>query len=113
MSIKQTVQVFDLLLQGSFSRMELARRADISPKFVGRVLQEMKAQKLIYVIEYANQTDGRNRVKVFTLGNGVDAAPKKSRTQEERQRRSALRKAALRMQAEIKTTFVGNKGLWQ
>jgi hypothetical protein len=113
MSIKQTVQVFDLLLQGSFSRVELARRAGTSPKFVGRVLQEMKAQKLIYVIAYTNQTDGRNRVKIYALGDEEDAQPIRSQSQEDRSRRSYLKKVAVQKQANIKTTFVGGKGLWQ
>ena len=113
MSIKQTVQIFNLMLQGSFSRLELARRADLNPKFVGRVLQMMKEQKLIYVIDYTNETDGRNRVKIYALGDGVDVEPKPSKTQEARSRKSYIKKVAAQKQANIKTTFVGGKGLWQ
>jgi serine/threonine protein kinase len=112
-SIQQTVQVFGLLLQGSFSRVELARRADLNPKFVGRVLREMKAQKLIYITAYTNQNDGRNRVKVYALGDHEDAQPQLSQPQEYRSRKSYLKKVAAQKQANIKTTFVGGKGLWQ
>ena len=114
MSIKQTVQVLGLLLQGSFSRVELARRIDMNPKFVGRVLQEMKAQKLVYVIAYTNESDGRNRVKIYALGDGEDAVPAASRPQRDRSRKSYLKKLKeAQGTATIKTTFVGNKGLWQ
>lgn len=113
MSIKHTVQIFDMLLQGSFSRVQLAERIGITPKFVGRVLQMMKEQKMIYVIGYTNETDGRNRVKVHALGDGVDATPTPSKTQRDRSRKSYVRKLAAQKQVNIKTTFVGGKGLWQ
>jgi DNA-binding IclR family transcriptional regulator len=113
MSIQQAVQVFNVLMQGSFSRAELARRADVNPKFAGRVLQMMKEQKMIYVIDYSNETDGRNRVKIYALGSGVDAEPKRTQSQEARSRKSYLRKVAAQKQANVKTTFVGGKGLWQ
>jgi hypothetical protein len=113
MSIHKTVKIYKLLMQGSFSRVELARRSDCCPKFVGRVLQEMKAQKMIYVIDYTNETDGRNRVKLYTMGDGEDAEPKRTKTQAARSRRSYLRKVAAQKQSNIKTTFVGGKGLWQ
>lgn len=113
MSITQTVQIFDLLMQGPHSRIELALRSEATPKFVGKVLQEMKARKMIYVISYTNETDGRNRVKIYSMGDGVDAEPKRSRSQEERSRRSYLRKVAAQKQANIKTIFAGGKGLWQ
>jgi len=113
MSIKQAVQVFSVLMQGSFSRVELARRADVTPKFAGRLLQTMKEQKMVYVIDYSNETDGRNRVKIYAMGDGVDAKPRATQSQEERSRKSYLRKVAAKKQANIKTTFVGGKGLWQ
>ena len=113
MSIQQAVQVFNALMQGSLSRVELARRADVTPKFAGRVLQMMKEQKMVYVIDYTNDTDGRNRVKLYALGDEEDAKPKRTQSQEDRSRRSYLKKVAVRKQANIKTTFVGGKGLWQ
>jgi hypothetical protein len=113
MSIQQAVQVFNVLMQGSFSRVELARRADVTPKFAGRVLQTMKEQKMIYVIDYTNEADGRNRVKIYALGSGVDAEPKPTQPQAARSRKSYVRKVAARKQANIKTAFVGGKGLWQ
>jgi hypothetical protein len=113
MSIKQTVQIFDLLMQGPHSRIELALRSEATPKFVGKVLQEMKAQKMIYVIDYSNETDGRNRVKIYSMGDGVDAEPKRSQTQEDRSRRSYRKRAAAQKQSNIKTTFAGGVSLWQ
>jgi hypothetical protein len=100
-------------MQGSFSRLELAKRSGACPKTVGRVLQEMKAQGLVYVIAYTNATDGRNRVKLYTIGNGEDAEPKSSQSQQDRSRKNYLKKLAAQNQTEIKTTFVGGKGLWQ
>jgi hypothetical protein len=113
MSIQQAVQVFSVLMQGSFSRVELARRADVTPKFAGRLLQTMKKQKMVYVIDYSNETDGRNRVKIYAMGDGVDADPKPTQSQEARSRKSYLRKVTAKKQSNIKTTFVGGKGLWQ
>jgi hypothetical protein len=113
MNIHNTVKIFSSLMQGSFSRLELAKRSGACPKTVGRVLQEMKAQGLIYVIAYANATDGRNRVKLYTIGNGEDAEPKSSQSQEDRSRKSYLNKLAAQKQTQVKTTFVGGKGLWQ
>ena len=113
MSIKQTVQIFGLLMQGPHSRIELAHRSESTPKFAGKVLQELKAQKMIYVIGYSNETDGRNRVKIYSMGYGVDAEPKRSQTQEARSRRSYAKKVAVRKQTNIKTTFAGGVSLWQ
>jgi hypothetical protein len=113
MSIYHTIKICNLLMQGSFSRVELARRADVNPKFAGRVLQMMKEQKMIYVIDYSNESDGRNRVKIYAMGDGVDAEPKPTQSQEARSRRSYVRKVAAQKRANIKTTFVGGKGLWQ
>jgi hypothetical protein len=113
MNIQKTVQIFSLMMQGPFSRLELAKRTNSCPKAVGRVISELKAQRMIYVVGYTNETDGRNRVKIYTLGDGVDAQPLRSQSQENRSRRSYLKKVAVRKQANIKTTFVGGKGLWQ
>jgi DNA-binding IclR family transcriptional regulator len=113
MNIIRTVRVFKILMEASLSQKELARRADWCPKSVGRLLKEMKEQKLIYVIDYTNETDGRNRVKIYALGDGVDAVPRRTQSQEARSRRSYLRKVAEQKRANVKTTFVGSKGLWQ
>ena len=113
MTIEQTVQMFKLMMQGPFSRIELAQRIDANPKSVGKFINEMKAQELIHVAAYTNETDGRNRVKIYALGQGEDAMPKTSQPQQVRSRRSYVRKVQARKQANIKTTFVGGKGLWQ
>ena len=113
MNDKQTALVFKALIDGRASRLELADLSGANPKSVGRLLTEMKAQKLIYVIDYSNGHDGRNRVKIYTLGEGEDAKPQRSKTQEERTRKSDAKKQLARKVARIKTTFVGGKGLWQ
>ena len=113
MNITHSVQVFKALMEGPASRIDLAERTGATPKFVGRVLTELKAQKMIYVLEYSNETDGRNRVKVYTLGDGEDAQPKRSQSQEERSRKSYAKQARARKAAKIKTTFVGGVSLWQ
>jgi hypothetical protein len=113
MNIGDAVQVFKALLQGPHSRIDLARKAQCNPKTVGKMLVELKAQEMIYVIDYSDQTDGRNRVKIYALGQGEDAMPKTSQPQKVRSRRSYVRKVQARKQANIKTTFVGGKGLWQ
>jgi len=113
MKIEEAVQVFKALLQGPHSRLELAQKAQCNPKAVGKMLVEMKAQELIYVIDYSKHTDGRNRVKIYALGEGEDAQPKSSQPQRVRSRRSYVRKVEAQKQANIKTTFVGGKGLWQ
>jgi hypothetical protein len=113
MTIEQTVQMFKLMIQGPFSRIELAQRIDANPKSVGKFINEMKAQELIHVATYTNETDGRNRVKVYMMGDGEDAEPRSTQSQEARSRKSYMRKMEARRRANIKTTFVGGKGLWQ
>ena len=113
MNIEDAVQVFKALLQGPHSRLNLAQKAQCNPKVVGKLLAEMKAQELIYVVDYSNNIDGRNRVKIYALGQGEDAQPKSTQSQQERSRRSYVRKVTAAKQTTIKTTFVGGKGLWQ
>lgn len=112
MNINQAVQVFKALMEGPASRQGLADKTGATPKAVGRMLTELKAQKMIYVIDYKNATDGRNRVKIYSFGDGEDAQPKQSQTQEDRSRRSYLKKKAIRNTFTPKTTFVGGS-LWQ
>ena len=113
MNIVQMVQVVKALMQGPASRLDLAARTGVPPKTVGKLLVELKRQEMIYVVDYSNEVDGRNRVKLYTFGDGEDALPKSTQLQEDRSRKSYMRKVAVQKQANIKTTFVGGKGLWQ
>lgn len=113
MNCQQTAIVFKALLQGPVSRIDLADRADVMPKTVGKLLSELKRQKLIYVIGYVNDTDGRNRVKIYTLGDGEDVSPRNAKPQQERNRKSYLRKVAANNETMPVTTFVGGRSLWQ
>ena len=113
MNIVQMVTIFKALMQGPASRLDLSERTGVPPKTVGKLLTELKAQKMIYVIDYTNEADGRNRVKIYALGQGEDAMPKSSQPQQVRSRRSYVRKVAAQKQANIRTTFVGGKSLWQ
>ena len=111
MNIVQTVSLFKAMLEGPISRNDLARKTNTCPKSAGRMIAEMKAQGMIYVIGYSSESDGRNRVKVYALGDGEDALPERVKTQEERSRKSYAKK---REKAYTpKTTFVGGVGLWQ
>ena len=112
MNIEQAVQVFKALMEGPASRQGLADKTGATPKAVGRMLTEMKKQKMIYVIDYKNATDGRNRVKIYSFGDGEDAQPKQTQSQEDRSRKSYLKKKAIRNTFTPKTTFVGGS-LWQ
>jgi DNA-binding MarR family transcriptional regulator len=111
MNIVQTVSLFKALLEGPLSRNDLARKTNTHPKSAGRILKEMKAQGMVYVICYSHETDGRNRVKVYSLGEGEDALPERVSTQEERSRKSHLKKKEKAYTP--KTTFVGGASLWQ
>lgn len=113
MNIAHMVTVFKALMQGPASRFDLAERTGVQPKTVGKLLTELKAQKMIYIIGYTNETDGRNRVKLYTFGDGEDAQPRQSQPQEERSRRSYVKKVRAIKTARIKTTFIGGKSLWQ
>jgi len=113
MNIEQTVRVIKLLMQSPASRMDIANKTGVAPKAVGRLLAEMKAQKMIYIVDYSNRTDGRNRVKIYALGQGEDAEPRSTQPQQVRSRRNYARKVAAQKQANIKTTFIGGKSLWQ
>lgn len=113
MNIVQMVTVFKALMQGPASRLDLAERTKVPPKTVGKLLTELKAQKMIYVIDYSNESDGRNRVKLYTFGDGEDAQPRQSQPQQERSRKSHAKKVLAIKSAQIKTTFVGGKSLWQ
>ena len=88
MNAAQVVQVFKCLLEAPHSRMGLAERTGATPKMVGRLLTEMKAEGMIYVISYSNERDGRNRVKIYALGDGEDAQPLSAVPQEQRSRKS-------------------------
>lgn len=112
MNIVQIVTVFKALMQGPASRFDLAERTGTPPKTVGKLLTELKAQKMIYVIGYSNDSDGRNRVKLYAFGDGEDAQPVQSKSQEERSRRSYTKKMRAIKSAKIKTTFAGDKPLW-
>ena len=113
MNVKNVAHILKCLTQGPVSRIELANRVGLEPKVIGRLLAELKAQKMIYVIDYTNETDGRNRVKIYTFGEGEDAPPKRTQSQEERSRKSGLRKAQKRKTFTPLTTFAGGKSLWQ
>lgn len=111
MNIVQTVALFKALFEGPLSRNALARKTNTHPKSAGRLIAEMKAQGLIYVIGYTNESDGRNRVKVYALGEGEDALPVRVTTQEERSRKSYLKRKE--KMYTPRTTFVGGVSLWQ
>lgn len=113
MNIVQMVTVFKALMQGPASRFDLAERTGTPPKTVGKLLVELKRQKMIYVIDYTNESDGRNRVKLYTFGDGEDAQPRQSQPQQERSRKSYAKKVRAIKDAKIKTTFVGGVSLWQ
>ena len=113
MNDKQSAQMFRALMDGHASRMQLAELTGANPKSVGRLLAEMRAQKLIYISSYSTEPDGRNRVKMYTIGECEDAKPLRSKTQEERTRKSDAKKKLARQAARIKTTFVGGQSLWQ
>lgn len=113
MNANKTVSLFKAIIEGPFTRIDMAQRIDVNPKSVGRIISELKSQKMIHVIDYTSESDGRNRVKVYALGDGEDAKPKRTQSQEERSRKSYLRKAKKKRDLTIKTTFVGGVSLWQ
>jgi len=113
MTMKKTVAVFEELLKGPSTRCDLALKTDSNPKAVGRILNEMKSRKMIYVIGYTPESDGRNRVKMYSMGDGEDAKPVRATDQEQRSRKSYLKKVQREKSAAIKTTFVGGVSLWQ
>ena len=113
MNIAQMVHVFKELMEMPASRIQLAEKTGANPKAVGKLLNELKAQKMIHVLEYSNETDGRNRVKIYTFGDGEDAQPRTSQSQEARSRKSYAKKVTAIKAARIKTTFVGGVSPWQ
>lgn len=113
MSVEQVVRAFKAILEGPQTRMGLAEKTGVPHKTAGRLLAEMKKQKMIYVIDYTNETDGRNRVKIYALGDGEDAQPRQSQPQEERSRKSYAKRVRAIKAARVKTTFVGGVSLWQ
>lgn len=113
MNIADAVQVFKALMDRPASRLELAKKTQCNPKTVGKLLAEMKAQDLIHIAAYSNQTDGRNRVKIYAFGQGEDAIPRSPQPQQVRSHRSYMKKLSLLKKANIKTTFIGGKSLWQ
>lgn len=113
MNIVQMVTIFKALMQGPASRLDLSERTGVPPKTVGKLLTELKNQKMIYVIDYTNENDGRNRVKLYALGDGEDAQPKDTQPQEVRSRRSYMKKVQSKNSFTPMTTFVGGKSLWQ
>lgn len=112
MNIVQMVTVFKALMQEPSSRFDLAERTGTPPKTVGKLLTELKKQKMIYIIGYTNESDGRNRVKLYTFGEGEDAQPVRAQPQEVRSRRSYVKRVRTIKASRVKTTFVGGKSLW-
>ena len=112
MTMKKTVAVFAELLKGPSTRYDLADKTSSNPKAVGRILNEMKAHKMIYVIGYTPDGDGRNRLKVYSMGDGEDAKPIRAITQEQRSRKSYMRKLQRQKARAVKSTFVGGASLW-
>ena len=113
MTMKKTVAVFAELLKGPATRYDLADKTDSTPKSVGRILNEMKSHKMIYVIGYTPHSDGRNRLKVYSMGDGEDAKPARPTEQEQRSRKSYMRRLQRQKAAAVKTTFAGGVSLWQ
>jgi len=68
---------------------------------------------MIYVIGYTPDGDGRNRLKVYSMGDGEDAKPIRAIEQEQRSRKSYLRKLQRQKALAVKTTFAGGVSLWQ
>jgi DNA-binding transcriptional regulator YhcF (GntR family) len=113
MNIADAVQVFKALMESPASRLDLAKLTKCNPKTIGRLLNEMRAQEMIYVAAYSGQTDGRNRVKIYAFGQGEDAQPRSSQSQAARSRKSYVKKVQAQKAAKIKTTFVKGVPLWQ
>lgn len=113
MNAEQVVCILKALMTAPASRLDLAQKANVTAKAVGKLLVEMKAHKMIYVIGYTNQIDGRNRVKLYVFGDGEDAQPKQSQSQEDRSKRSYAKKMLAKRAFKPMTTFVGGKSLWQ
>ena len=111
MNIKQTVSVFKALMQGPASRLDLAKHIDATPKTINKLLAEMRVQKLIYVIDYTNKNDGRNRIKVYSIGEGADVLPDSSLPQRVRSRKGYINKMKANP-SKPASTFVGGKSLW-
>lgn len=109
MNTGQVVGIFKCLLEAPHSRLSLAEKAGATPKMVGRLLTEMKAEGMIYVISYSNERDGRNRVKIYALGDHEDAQPLSAVPQEQRSRKSYLKKKAIRNPPKTKLMW----SLWQ
>lgn len=109
MNIQHMVQVFKAILEGPQTRIGLAEKTGATPKAVGKMLTELKAQKMIYVISYSNERDGRNRVKIYALGDHEDAQPLSAVPQEQRSRKSYLKKKAIRNPPKTKLMW----SLWQ
>lgn len=112
MNAEQVVCILKALMTAPSSRFDLAERTGTPPKTVGKLLTELKAQKMIYIIGYTNESDGRNRVKLYTFGDGEDAQPVRAQPQEVRSRRSYVKKVRTIKASRVKTTFVGGKSLW-
>jgi hypothetical protein len=112
MNITQAVQAFKALMDGPASRMQLAELTGAHPKVIGKLLTEMKSQGMVYVISYSNETDGRNRVKIYSLGDHEDAKPLRPTSQEERSRKSYSKKMKAIKASRVKTTFIGGN-IWQ
>lgn len=113
MNAEQVVCILKALMTAPSSRLDLARQANVTAKAVGRLLVEMKEHKMIYVIGYTNETDGRNRVKLYVFGDGEDAQPKETQPQKDRSRKSYLKKVQAKNAFTPMTTFAGGVSPWQ
>ena len=108
----KTARLIKALLDGPATRYELCDRADMGHKAVSLMIAALKAEKVIYVIDWQRDKGGRAQKAVYSLGDHADAPRKPTIPQQERSRKGYLRKLERLNACTVKTTFVGG-GLWQ
>lgn len=98
-----------VMLEGPATRYEIAERADLNPKPVGRLIEALRKEGVCYVIDWRRDGMGRAQTAVFSLGNGTDAPRTRPTKQADRSRKSYLNKLAKQSQEQStpRTSFVG------
>lgn len=104
-----------VMLEGPATRYEIAERADLNPKPVGKLIEALKKEGICYVIDWRRDAMGRAQNAVFSLGSGTDAPRKKPTEQTDRSRKSYLNRLAkqTKEQRNPKTTFVAGCNPWE
>lgn len=107
----KAARLIKALIDGPATRYDLCNRADMGHKAVSLMLAALKAEGVIYIIDWERDAMGRAQKAIYSIGDGEDAPRKPTIPQQERSRKGYLKKLEREKAYIPKTSIVGR--LWQ